>query len=367
MEFEKTFLEEKELRAVLRVPSEGQYRVTLTVEPEQDMHGVRIFGRNRRLYAAAECLEAGKSYRFPMWIEVCDVIPHGEAQIVEDRTIDVTVLADRPCISGISAEKVSCPVVHLAGDSTVTDQMVSRPYEPETSYAGWGQMLPYYMGPGIAVANHAYSGLTTETFREKGYYSIVESCRKVGDYMLFQFGHNDQKLKHLRAWEGYRDNLARYIEEARVAGVYPVLVTPLCRNTWHEGGGYNDLLEANAAACADLGREADVPVLDLHGVSMRYLLEHGREASKPLFVPGDYTHTNVCGGQAVAGMIAAEMKRVLAKDAREAYRRLAEAVLERTPCDVPRAERFAEEKKAAQVGMTAEMLAEVIWASQNGD
>jgi hypothetical protein len=36
----------------------------------------------------------------------------------------------------------------LAGDSTVTDQR----HEP---YAGWGQMLPRFFGPGVGVSNQA--------------------------------------------------------------------------------------------------------------------------------------------------------------------------------------------------------------------
>ncbi len=365
---ETKLVQDNELCAVLEVPHAGQYLVKLTIRPEREMRDVRVFARKRRLYAAAELLRAGETYRFPFYVEVCDVIPAGETEIRKDRTVDVSVVADHPCISGIEAEEIVCPVLHLAGDSTVTDQIVSRPCEPETSYAGWGQMLPYYLGGGIAVANHAYSGLTTETFRQKGYYSIAEGCRKEGDFIFFQFGHNDQKLRHLRARGGYRENLIRYIEENRAAGLYPVLVTPLARNTWNRDGGYHDLLADNAAVCLELGEEMDVPVLDLHGVSARYILEHGNEGSQPLFVPGDYTHTNICGAQVVAGMVASEMKRVLTGDRREAYRKLAELVMEKKPCDEPRREVLlrAAGMKPAGVGMSAEMLAEVVWASQNG-
>ena len=42
--------------------------------------------------------------------------------------------------------------VFLAGDSTVTEQA----NEP---YAGWGQMWPLFFQPGVAIANHAESGL----------------------------------------------------------------------------------------------------------------------------------------------------------------------------------------------------------------
>ncbi len=365
MEFEKTYLQENELCAVVKAPGPGQYMVTVTICPEQDMHDVRIFARRRRLYEAAPLLKAGGTYRFPMRLELCDAIPLQGSEVEQDLSVDVTVVADRPCITSIEMEEAPCPVLHLAGDSTVTDQLVTRPYEPETCYAGWGQMLPYYLGSGVAVVNHARSGLTTETFRQKGYYGIVEGCRRPGDHLFLQFGHNDQKLRHLRARGGYRENLVRYIQENRDAGVDPVLVTPLARNTWNANGVYNDLLKANAEVCLELGEQFDVPVLDLHRVSMEFIISQGREAAEPLFVPGDYTHTNVCGGQKVASMVAAEMKRVLSRDSRENYRRLADQVLDREPCDLPRLSVFKATDKEFHVGMTAEMLEEVVWASEN--
>ncbi len=48
-----------------------------------------------------------------------------------------------------------------------------------------------------------------------------------GDICLFQFGHNDQKLDHLGAAEGYRNNLIRYVEEIRKKGAIPYLSHPL--------------------------------------------------------------------------------------------------------------------------------------------
>ncbi len=366
----RCFVENRELQMEFFVPRSGQYLVTLEIRPRREMRKVRIFARRRRLCAAVPELAAGETFRIRLCVEVCDVIPRAEEGVKRDLSVDVNVLAEEPFdgdrVRIVSVEETRCPVIHLAGDSTVTDQPADRPCEPETNYSGWGQMLPYYLQEGVAVANHAYSGLTTETFRELGFYGIIENCRKPGDYLFLQFGHNDQKHKHLRARGGYRDNLARYIEENRRAGLYPVLVTPLARNTWHEdGSGYHDLLEANAAVCLELGKEMDVPVLDLHGVSMNDIMVRGRDAVKPLFVPGDYTHTNICGAQTAAFMVASEMKRVLASDAREAYRWLAARVSDKTPCDEPRPEVIRETKKEFHTGMTAEMLAEVVWASEH--
>jgi hypothetical protein len=65
---------------------------------------------------------------------------------------------EHPCVRAIELERVDVPTIYIAGDSTtVTDQ----PNEP---YASWGQMLPRFFKPDIAVANHAEPGETLKWF-----------------------------------------------------------------------------------------------------------------------------------------------------------------------------------------------------------
>lgn len=132
--------------------------------------------------------------------------------------MDIAVLADRPRISALTVEEVNGPTVYLAGDSTVTDQPGDYPYYPGTCYCGWGQMLPAYFDTRVAVSNHSHSGLTTDSFRKEGHYAVISQYSKPGDYVFFQFGHNDQKLPGLQAKGGYRANLQRYIKENQQRG-----------------------------------------------------------------------------------------------------------------------------------------------------
>jgi hypothetical protein len=76
----------------------------------------------------------------------------------------------------------------IAGDSTVTEQAA----EP---WAGWGQMLPRFFNPGVAIANHAESGLTLYSFKGQRRLDKTVSAMNPGDYFFIQFGHNDQKDK----------------------------------------------------------------------------------------------------------------------------------------------------------------------------
>lgn len=342
------------------VPAQGNYKVTVMIPAGKPMENVLIFTGRRRLAfrgdvpgTAAQPQEGQLSccngvFSYSMVVNVCDIVPRGQTDVYTDTTLDITLVADRPAISGLCVEEISCPTVYIAGDSTVTDQSAEYPYAPGTSYSGWGQMITAYFGEGIAVSNHAHSGLTTDSFRKEGHYDVVSRYGRPGDYVFYQFGHNDQKLEELKAREGYRDNLLRYISECREKGMYPVIVTPLARNTWKGNDGtYNDLLEEYAASCKEVGEQAGTPVLDLHGRSMEFVMEKGLEGSKPYFFPGDYTHSNDYGAYFMAGLVAREIVAVCGSHPDPAYRFLASCVTEGFGIWEP-AERITPMEKPAQ-------------------
>ncbi len=310
------------------VPHQGNYKVTVTIRGgASEAENVLIFTGRRRLAYRGKL--PGGEFRYSMMVNVCDIVPRGRTQCYTDKTLDLTIVADMPRITSLSVEEADCPTLYIAGDSTVTDQSAEYPYAPGTSYCGWGQMISAYLDGTVAVSNHAHSGLTTDSFRKEGHYAIVQQYCKAGDYIFYQFAHNDQKLEELKARGGYRANLEQYIRECREMGAYPVLVTPLARNTWKGNDGtYNDLLEEYAQVCIEIGKACRVPVLDLHKRSMDFVTGHGLEASKAYFYPNDYTHSNDYGAYLMAGFVAEEIRRVCGDFPEEAYRFLAGAVTE---------------------------------------
>lgn len=323
------------------VPREGNYKVTLVIRARKPVKDVLIFTGRRRLgwrgdIAAADGMPIEQTgsgvdgeavFRHTMTVNVCDIIPRGHTKRFEDKSLDITVLADQPKFSEIIVEEAACPTLYIAGDSTVTDQSADYPYAPGCSYCGWGQMISGYLTEKLAVSNHAHSGLTTSSFREEGHYDILAQYAKAGDYCFFQFGHNDQKLEALKAQGGYSNHLLRYLKECREKGVFPLIVTPIARNTWKgNDGSYNDLLAEYAQVCLEIGEEENVPVVDLHKCSMEFIIEKGLEASKAYFYPGDYTHSNDYGAYYMAGIVAEEIVRVCGSRQESAYRFLAECV-----------------------------------------
>lgn len=288
------------------VPCEGNYEVTVTLYAKKDMQALLFLGRRR--LAARVSLKGGEFWSGSFLTNICPIIPRGFAEPMDDTTLDVTVVGAGVHLYKVDIRPWQGPVVYIAGDSTLTDQSADYPYLPGSSYCGWGQMLSAYVGKRFPVSNHAHSGLTTESFREEGHYAILFDRIKKGDLCLIQFGHNDQKLMHLLADGGYKENLNRYITELLGKGALPALVTPLARNSWMGGSGaYNDLLADYARVCREVGRARGIPVLDLHERSMAFVKEQGREAAKRYFFPSDYTHSNDYGAYLFAGFVFEEL------------------------------------------------------------
>ena len=295
------------LTFITEIPEEGNYQVKITLYAVKEVKEVYIFlGRRRLAYIGS--IQAGHCFEKTFVTNICPIIPRGYSTEMKDSTLDITVIGDKVHLQHIEIEAVKCRTMYIAGDSTICDQSADYPYYPSHSYSGWGQMLPYYLGTSFAVSNHAHSGLTTESFRSEGHYKIMLDRIKEGDICLFQFGHNDQKLAHLMADGGYRQNLILYIKEIQEKGAQPILVTPLARNTWKGNDDtYNDLLDGYAQECKKISKEFQIPLVDLHYKSKELVTQLGRDKVKSYYFPSDYTHSNDYGAFLFAAYVYDEL------------------------------------------------------------
>ncbi len=301
----------------------GNYRVTVKIDNvDGDDDDIAIYITRRRLYYKGK-LSRGEVFERSFDINVCDFIPRGYKTEFAGNSVDIAILGKRPRLTSVFIEKLdNVPTVWVAGDSTLTDQSADYPYHPSTSYSGWGQMLSAFLKNGIAVSNHAHSGLTTHTFMSGGHNAIVERNIKAGDFFILQFAHNDQKCDFLTADGGYRERVINYCNYVREKGAYPMIVTPISRNSWLGGGvEYNDLLFAYDKECKKIGEELKVPVIGLHDFMMEIVKTEGLQMAKRHYFPGDYTHTNDPGAFMCAEFIAKELSKLDGE-----YKSLAELV-----------------------------------------
>ena len=221
-----------------------------------------------------------------------------------DEKLTLEFLGD-PRVASIDIEPVAVPTIFLAGDSTVTDQRS----EPAAS---WGQMLPALFEPNVAIANHAESGETLKSFVTELRLDKLLSQIKAGDWLLIQFGHNDQKAQWPQTYADpqltYPAWLRTYIAEARRRGAHPVLVTsPERRN--YRGGKVRRTLAEYGEAARKVAREENVPLLDLQERTVALYEALGETRAATLFNEGgaDRTHHNNPGAWFLARAVAAEI------------------------------------------------------------
>ena len=191
-----------------------------------------------------------------------------------------------PSVSKLEIEPVSVPTVYIIGDSTVCDQ----PAEPWNS---WGQMLPRFFKPEVAVANHSESGESLGSALGAGRLTKIFSLMKQGDYLFVQFGHNDQKSKSPNAKDVYVSNLKKVVAETRAHGGTPVLVTSMER----KGGLTHDTLAGYPDAVRGVAKSEGCALVDLNAMSVVFYKALGADLAKAF---QDGTHHNNYGSYELA-------------------------------------------------------------------
>ena len=200
--------------------------------------------------------------------------------------------------------------VYYIGDSTVARNNI-RSY-PQT---GMSQGLALYLKESVRIASHAKNGRSTKSFLDEGRFVPVEREMGEGDFLLIQFGHNDEKAdpaRHTDPEGSFRENLRLFIRAAEKAGAYPVLITPIARRLFDEDGrflpgSHGDYPEA----VRQVGAETGVPVIDLTAATEEFLAGLGDEPSKPLFMwPKDNTHLKPEGAVKMSGFLAEGLEKL---------------------------------------------------------
>lgn len=212
------------------------------------------------------------------------------------------------------------PAILIAGDS------IAATYPAEhVPMTGWGQVLGELTRPEIRVVNFASPGRSTKSFRTQGRWdALLEALRK-DDFVLIQFGHNDQKsdIPYDYADENaYCANLKRFISEVRAKGALPVLLTSVARRKFDEHGVPLQTLGVYPELMRGTAEETEVPLIDLNAMTTEWLERIGAAAAAEYFMhvpPGVYpdwkdgaaddTHFREKGARLIAGMIAEDAKR----------------------------------------------------------
>jgi lysophospholipase L1-like esterase len=304
----------------VRVP-EGNFRVTLKFSASRKRTHARLLAEQRRLMIEDLTVDRAVERSFVVNVRTPDLasLPEnatgGTRVALKPREIGSATWDDRLTLemtgdatpSSLSITPVDLPTLYLAGDSTVTDQAVAP-------NASWGQMLPAWFAPDIAIANHAESGETLKSFVTELRLDKLLSTLRTGDWVLIQFGHNDQKMQwpqtYAEAATTYRSWLRTYIAEVRRRGATPMLVTSPERRNFDAAGRIVPSLGEYAEAARIVAREEHVALIDLNLQSVRFYESLGPEAAQHAFADEgrDQTHHNESGARALAVLVIEELR-----------------------------------------------------------
>lgn len=311
----------------VKVP-DGNYTVRVVLGSKKRAANTTVRAENRRLMVENTSTAKGKTATFEFVVNKREPKIDAKNSVkIKERERDYLTWDDRltlefngdaPAVQSIHIERNDkCPTIYLCGNSTVVDQ--SR--EP---WASWGQMITRWFDSSIVVSNHAESGLTTTTFLGSNRLDKILATLKAGDYVLCEFGHNDEKDKRpgSGAWYNFSHNLKIFLDQIRAKGATMIVCTPTQRRNFIDGKIKETHGDYPAAVRAFAKRE-HVALIDLTPMTTDAYLAMGEEGSKRMLVhypantfPGqkkalaDNTHFNPFGAYEVSKMIVMGMKQL---------------------------------------------------------
>jgi lysophospholipase L1-like esterase len=227
------------------------------------------------------------------------------------------------CILASTADTVQKKItVFTIGDSTMAHYDSTKDLR-----CGWAEKLPLFFNENVTIANFAKSGRSSKSFIDEGLWQEVITKVQPGDYVIIQFGHNDEKYKdpkrYTQPWTTYSDNLKRFATETREKGGLAILCTPIVRRSFESDGSVKNSHGEYPDAARKVAADMKIPLVDLTNATKKLVESYGPENSKklynyvsqgesPLYPEGnsDDTHLNALGAAKVAELAVLGLQKI---------------------------------------------------------
>jgi len=225
----------------------------------------------------------------------------------------------------------SLPSLFLIGDSTVRNGRG----DGAGGQWGWGDYLGEHFDPTkINVVNRAVGGTSSRSFINEGYWDAALALMKKGDFVMMQFGHNDNgsptnpppgraslkgigeetveakipggnKTETVHTYGWY---LQKYITDARAHGVTPIVCSLIPRKTWKDGKVVRNK-DTFAGWAEQVAHDTDTPFVDLNEIIASRYDVLGEEKVNALFAD-PHTHTSEAGAKLNAECVVDGLKQL---------------------------------------------------------
>lgn len=321
----------------VKVP-DGNYRVTVRLGSRKKAGETTVRAESRRMMVEKCVTRKGQfvDYTFLVNKRCIDIpsykgidgkdtkpavvrIKPGEVgSLTWDEKLTLEFNGASPCVQAITIETdTTSHTVFLCGNSTVVDQ-------GKEPWASWGQMFPRWFD-GIAIANYAESGLTATSFIAQNRLEKILSVIREGDYVICEFGHNDEKEKGpgTGAWYHYSVALKKFVDMVRARKCNVIFCTPTQRRFFDADGRIKDTHGDFPAAMKAVAEREGIPLIDLNAETRTLFETMGVEGSKHLLVHypmgtfpwqvkkfSDNTHFNPFGAYEVSKLVVMGLKSI---------------------------------------------------------
>ena len=313
----------------VKVP-DGNYRVTVTLGSKKRAAQTVVRAESRRHYTDLVTTKKGQFQTVTFTVNKHEPTIDASTSVKLkprelsyknwDEVLNLQFCGPAPAVQRITIEPDTAAVtVFLCGNSTVVDQ-------EKEPWASWGQMITRWFDERVVIANYAESGLSATTFLAQLRLDKILSQLREGDYVICEFGHNDEKEKRAGdgAWYSYSRNLKIFADRVREKGGNIIFVTPTARRFFNDDqktlrNTHGDYPEAMRT----VSRRENVPLIELNGMTHTFYEALGFEGSKRALVHypantfpdqpkalADNTHFNPFGAWEVAKMIVMGLKQM---------------------------------------------------------
>ena len=313
----------------VKVP-DGNYRVTVTLGSKKRAAQTVVRAESRRHYTDLVTTKKGQFQTIAFTVNKHEPTIDASTSVKLkprelsyknwDEVLNLQFCGPAPAVQRITIEPDTAAVtVFLCGNSTVVDQ-------EQEPWASWGQMITRWFDERVVIANYAESGLSATTFLAQLRLDKILSQLREGDYVICEFGHNDEKEKRAGdgAWYSYSRNLKIFADRVREKGGNIIFVTPTARRFFNDDqktlrNTHGDYPEAMRT----VARRENIPLIELNGMTHTFYEALGFEGSKRALVHypantfpdqpkalADNTHFNPFGAWEVAKMIVMGLKQM---------------------------------------------------------
>ncbi len=238
---------------------------------------------------------------------------------------DERPVVDASKVAVETATNGALPTFHIVGDSTVKSGGTGA------GLWGWGERIkPFFDTDKINVVNHAIGGRSARTFFTEGRWQKVADSIKPGDFVIVQFGHNDQGRigdpanKNRADGKGIGDAIvedtkpdgtteevhtfgwymAKFVTDAKTKGATAIICSPIPhKQRWENGRDF----EALAGWDKEVAQKNGALYFDLTMVITDAYKKEGAEKVATYFADKG-THTTDLGAQFNAARVMAGLK-----------------------------------------------------------